>query len=161
MQTGVVVKWSVVLAVLVAVLSVAVAGSGLHKSPLAGGLVSIAVAIVLNLFAIFMALRETAPQNTYGRQLLVGLMIGLVGGVLIYLSSWLMLSTVFPNYLDEMREGYAEFMRASGLPADQVDAQIRQMEGTTPASQSVAGLIGTFFTSLIAAAIIGIVVRKK
>ena len=32
------------------------------------------------------------------------MLIGVIGGALIFLSSWLMLSVVFPNYLDEMRE---------------------------------------------------------
>ena len=158
---NVVIKWSGVLAVVVAVLSLLVAVAGLHESPMVGGLGFVVVAILVNLAAVFLALRETKDQNAYGKQLMNGVLIGVIAGALIFLSSWAMLSVVFPDYLGEMKEGYTAFFEASGVPEDVMQQQIAQLEATTPVSQSMAGFIGTFFTSIIAAAIIGIFVRKR
>ena len=156
-----VVKWSIVLAGLVTVLSLVIGISGLHKNALVGGVLSIGIAILFNLGTVFMALKETATESSYGKQLLNGVSIGLIAGVLIFLSSWLLLTVIFPEYLDEMRAGYIDWLQAAGLPEEQMQQQIATMEATTPVSQSLAGLMGTFFTSLIAAAIIGIFLRKK
>jgi len=63
--------------------------------------------------------------------------------------------------LEEMRAGYEEWIRAMGLPEEQLQQQLAAMEETTPARQSAAGFVGTFFTSLVAGAIVGIFVRKR
>ena len=110
---------------------------------------------------MFLALRQTARDNTYFQQLLNGVLIGAIAGVLIFLSSWLMLSVVFPNYLEEAREGTIAFLESVEVPDAQLDAQIEKLEQMTPLSQAVPGLIGTFFTSLFLAAIVGIFQRKK
>ncbi len=102
---NVVIKWSVVLAGVVAVFSLLIAVSGLHESPMVGGLGFVVVAILINLAAVFMALRETKHENAYGKQLLNGVLIGAIAGGLVFLSSWVMLSVVFPDYLDEMKAG--------------------------------------------------------
>jgi hypothetical protein len=156
-----VVKWSVILAGLVAALSVLIAVTGMHKNPITGGLVAIGLAILINVVVVFLALRQTARDNTYVQQLLNGVLIGAIAGVLIFLSSWLMLSVVFPNYMEEMREGAIAFLESIEVPDAQFDAQIEKLEQMTPLSQAVPGLIGTFFTSLFVAAIVGIFQRKK
>ena len=158
---GVVVKWSVILAVLVAILSLVIAMTGLHTHPLAGGLLSIGIAIIMNIAVVFMALRETAGENTWGGQALNSLLIGLVAGVLIFASSYVILSMIFPDYLNEMADGHREFLAAGGLPGDQVETQVAAIRATTPASQSLSGLLGTFVTSLLSGAIIGIFLRRK
>ena len=154
------VKWGVILAVVIAALSVSIAVTGMHRSPIVG-LVFVVVAIVINIAAVFMALRQTAGENSYIKQLLGGLLIGVVAGILIFLSSWLMLSVVFPNYLAESREGAIAFLESMNLPEDQLDVQIEKLDDATPLNQAVSGLIGTFFTSLFAGAIIGIFQRRK
>jgi hypothetical protein len=60
-----------------------------------------------------------------------------------------------------MRAGTLEFMEAAGVPQDRLDKQAQMMEQLTPMTQAMNGAIGTFFTSLVAAAMIGIWVRKK
>ncbi len=158
---GVVIKWSLILAVLVTILSLVIGMTGLHTNPIAGGLLTIGIAIIMNLAVVFMALREKAAENAYGAQLINGLLIGLVGGILIFVSSWTILTFVFPNYLSEMAAGYREFLTSAGIPADQVETQVEAIASSTPASQSLSGLIGTLFTSVIGGALIGIFVRRK
>jgi L-cystine uptake protein TcyP (sodium:dicarboxylate symporter family) len=158
---NVAVKWSVILAVLVTALTVVLKLSGLHANPIAGGVAAIGIAIVLNLVVVYMALRQTASESTYGKQVLSGVLIGLIGGALIFLSSWLLLAVVFPDYLEELREGYVAWLESTGMPEGQLQQQIEQMDRATPLRQSVPGFIGTLATSIVAAAIIGIFLRKK
>ena len=158
---GVVVKWSLILAASVAAMTVVINLTGMHTSPLAGGILAIGIAIILNVLTLFMALRATAPQNTYGGQLLNALMFGLVAGVLIFACSWILSTYIFPNTVSEMVAGFKEWIQQSGLPEDQVQAQMQAMDQTTATTQARNGAIGTLFTSLIAGAIIAIFQRRK
>ncbi len=158
---GVIVKWSIVLAVLVTVVSLAIMGTGMHRNPVVGGLASIGLAIVLNVVVVVLALRQTAPGSAYVRQLLNGALIGVIAGCLIFASSWMMLSFVFPNAIAEMKTGYVETMQAAGATDEQVEQLRTRMESATPVNQAVPGLVGTFFTSLIVAAVAGAFLRKK
>ena len=156
-----VVKGSIALAGAVALVSILMAVTGMHKNPILGGIVSLVVVIGLDIVAVWWVLKQTAADNGYGKQLLNGLLVGVVAGVLIFLFSWVMLTVLFPNYMDEANDAMIEWMESSGMPQEQVEAQIERAENATPLRQSMAGLIGTFFTSLIAGAIVAIFVRKK
>jgi len=155
------IKASVALAVLVGLMTVVIALSGLHTNPVVGGAVSISLAILLNIAVVFWALKQTASENSYGLQLTNGVIIGIFGGFLVFAVSWLLLTLVFPDYLEQMRVGYIEWMEASGMPRTQVDEQRELLGQATPMSQSLPGWVGTFFTSLIAAAITAIFQRRK
>jgi len=157
---NVVVKWSVILAVLVAAFSILIAVTGMHENPITA-MVFVVVAIVINVVVVFMALRQTAGDNSYVQQLLNGVLIGAIAGILIFLSSWMMLSVLFPDYLAESKEGTIAFLESMNLPEEQLDSQIEKLDRATPMNQAASGLIGTFFTSLFAAAIVGIFKRKK
>jgi hypothetical protein len=155
-----VVKGSIGLAVAVGVVSILFFVLGLHQNPLMS-LVSIALFIVFNVVAIYWVLNQTAAENTYGAQLLNGLLVGVIAGLAIFVLSWLNLAVIFPDALEETRVGTIEFLETSGLPQDQLDARIAKLDEMTPLSQSVPGLIGTLATSVIVAAIVAIFRRKK
>ena len=133
----------------------------MHKNPILSGLVSIGLFILFNVGAIIWVLKQTAAENGYGKQLVNSLLVGVIAGVLIFVLSWIQLSFLFPDALAEMREGYVATMENAGMPQAQMDAAIAQMEGTTAASQSASGMIGTFITSLIVGAVTAIFLRKK
>ncbi len=158
---GVVIKWSAILVVSVAALTVLINLAGLHTNPLSGGIIAIGVAIALNVGTLFMALKATASQNTYGGQLLNALMFGLVAGVLIFACSWILSTYVFPNTVSEMQAGFKEWIQRSSFPEAQAQSQIAAIDQTTAATQAMNGAIGTLFTSLIAGAIIAIFKRRK
>ena len=155
-----VVKGSVGLAVAVGLVSILYVALGLHTNPMMG-LVSIALFIVFNVGAVYWVLNQSAAENAYGAQLLNGLILGAIAGVLIFVFSWLNLAVIFPDAMEEMRVGYIEWMEAAGLPQDQLDKQIAKLDEATPVSQSLPGLIGTLVTSVIVAAIVAIFKRKK
>jgi hypothetical protein len=152
---------SVVLAVLVTLVSIVIAATGLHENPMVVGPGFILVAIVINLGAVFWALKSNAAEAGYGRQLGNGALIGIIAGVVIFLASFVLLTYVFPDYIAEMRAGTLEFMEGAGVPQDKLDQQAAAMEAMTPATQALNGTLGTFFTSLVGAAILAIFLRKK
>ncbi|RMH19389.1 MAG: DUF4199 domain-containing protein [Acidobacteria bacterium] len=155
------VKASLILAGLVALLSAVVYLSGLHKNFAAGQTVFLAGAIAINVAVVYAALAATAAETGYGGQVLNAAAIGLLGGALVVLVSWLMLAAVFPNALDEVRQGAIDFMEASGMPDEQKQQQLEQIRNATPWSQSLPGGIGTFATSLVAGLVIAAFKRRK
>lgn len=158
---NVVVKYSVILAAAVIVVSALLYASGLHANPALGGLLSIGLFILFNVGAIYLALAQTAGENGYGKQLFNAAGVGLLAGALIFLGSWLLLAVVFPDALAEMKDGYIEMLQAAGQSEQQIDAVVQQFDKATPISQSVPALIGTFITSLVVGAIVAIFKRKK
>jgi hypothetical protein len=156
-----VIKAGVALAVLVEILSVIWAVAGLHQMNPIFGFVLLVVFIVLNVGCIYWALKQTAAENGYGKQLLNVVVFGLIAGVLIFAFSMLNLSVLFPNYLEEEATVLIEFIEGAGLPEDAMQARLEQIEARTPVRQSISGLIGTFVTSLIVGAIVAVFMRKK
>jgi hypothetical protein len=159
---GGVIKAGLLLVVLVAALSLGIALSGLHESsPLAAQFAFVIPAILLNVGCVFWGLRMTAAQAGYGGQVLNGLLIGVVAGVLIFAFSFLMLTVLLPDHLAEVKAATIEWAQASSLPEETKAKQIESVEKTTALSQALAGLVGTAATSLIAAAVIAIRVRRR
>ena len=113
-----------------------------------------------NVSPVVWALKQTAGENGYGRQLGNAALIGLIGGVLVFAGSML-LFTVFPNYLEEFKTAQIAGLEQWNLPEDRLEAQIAQIEAVTPVRSSLQGAIGTLFTSLIVGAIVAIFQRKK
>ena len=123
---------SVALMSMVLVVGVLMYATGLHENALIGGQGSRVLVIGANIAVVFWALKQTAKENGYLRQLGNGTLIGVIGGVLVFVASMVLL-TLLPDY----------------------------NETTTSVSSSMQGLIGTFFTSLIVGAIVAIFQRKK
>jgi len=95
-------KASVALVVMVMAVSALLYATGLHANPLIGGVGSLVLIIAMNVAIVFWALKQTASRNRYLRQLGNSALIGLIGGVLVFLGS-IALLTALPNYLDEMQ----------------------------------------------------------
>ena len=155
-----VVKASVALVAVVMLISLVMYFTGLHENPLIGGLGSLVLLIGANVAIVFWALKQTSAENGYLRQLGSAALIGLIGGVLVFLGSMLLL-TVLPDYLEDMKTMQVASLEQFNLPDDVMDKQIEKIEAVTPVSSSMQGMIGTFFTSLIIGAIIAIFKRKK
>jgi len=152
-----VLKWSVILVAVVTLMNLIIIGTGLHTNPIAGSLF-VVLALVFNITALIMLLRETRADCGYGKQLLNAILLGLIAGVLIFATSFLVLSVLFPNSIPEMIDGRIAFLES----ADETrQTQIAAVQGITAMAQATAGLMGTFFTSLLVGAILAIFLRKK
>ncbi len=155
-----VLKWSVILVALVTLMNLILVGTGLHANPLVG-ILGIVLAIGFNIAVVIMLLRKTRADCGYGKQLLNSILLGLIAGVLIFATSFLVLSVLFPNSIPEMIDGTIAFLESAPIDDDTRQAQIAAARETTATAQATAGLIGTFFTSLLVGAILAIFLRKK
>ena len=153
------VRFGLILGVVVAALGYLVPIFGLHTNPIMPT-VFVGAAVVANVVCVFLALRQTAADATWMRQVGNGLGVGAIGAVLIFVGSWTMTTWVFPNYYAEYVAATREMLTAAGLSADQVAAQMAAIEGTTPAGSAFSGAIGAIITSVVAGAVVGAFKRQ-
>ena len=153
---------SVALMVAVMIVSVLMYVTGLHQNALVGGLGSLVLVIGANIAVVFWVLKQTAEESGYLSQLGKGALVGVVGGILVFLGSMALL-TALPDYLIDMKETQISTLEAWGanIPEEVMEQKVAEIEAMTPVKSSMQGLIGTFFTSLIVGAIVAIFKRKK
>lgn len=153
------VRFGLILGVVVAAMGYLVPILGLHTNPIMPT-VFVGAAVVANVVCVFLALRRTAADATWMRQVVNGLVVGAIGAILIFVGSWTMTTWVFPSYYAEYVAAAREMLTAAGLSADQVAAQMAAIEGTTPAGSAFSGAIGAIITSLVAGAVVGAFKRQ-
>ncbi len=154
-------KASLILVASVALLNVVVFVSGLHESFTTGQVTFLVGAIALNVGVVYWALDRDASTKGYIAQLLTALGIGLIAGFLIVVVSWGMMSFVFPNAIEEMKQGAITHLQQQNTPEDEYQRQVAILESTTPMSQALPGGMGTVFTSLLSGAVIAVFRRRK
>jgi uncharacterized ion transporter superfamily protein YfcC len=101
------VRWGVILGVAVAALNLVFGFAGWHRTYEMAA-VFLVVAILINVVTVTLCLRESASSEGWPGQIRNGLIVGLVGSVIIFITSWLVTTVVFPDYFAEMAEGYRE-----------------------------------------------------
>lgn len=153
------VKYGLALGIVVAVLGFLIPIFGLHTNVLAPTLF-VVLAIIVNVVFVYMALRETAATATWVRQATNGLVVGAIGGVILFASSWVMTTVVFPDYYAEYAAAMRSALETAGLPANRIDAQVAAVEASSPASSALSGAIGAVVTGGIAGAVIGLFKRR-
>lgn len=157
---GAAVKWGVILALAVTVFNAIWVLAGLHTSlPAAAGY--IAVVTILDIVAVVIALKATASENSYGKQLLGGIVLGVAGGALIFLTSWLMMTFLFPNVIPEQIAGFTAAYESLPLPEEQRQQAIDALQGVTALNSSFQGAMGALVTSIVVGAIAGIFLRRR
>ena len=154
------VRWGVILGGAVAVLSLGFGLAGWHRI-YEMSFVFLAVAILINVVMVVLCLRERASSDGWLHQVKNGLVVGLVGSVIIFVTSWLVTTTVFPDYFMEMANGYREAYANMGLSEEEVADLVAATAATSPVRSAFDGVVGTMATSLLVAAIAGWWLRKK
>lgn len=154
------IRWGVILGAAVAVLSLVFGLLGWHRT-FEMSFVFLAVAILINVVTVVLCLRERAATESWLGQVGNGLLVGLVGSVIIFIGSWLVMAVVFPDYFAEMAEGYRETYAGMGLSEGEVADLVEATANTSPLRSAFDGVVGTMVTSLIVAAIAGIWLRRK
>jgi hypothetical protein len=144
----------------VAVLNVIFGLAGWHRN-LEMAFVFLALAIPINMVTVVLCLREQAGTDGWAGQIRNGLIVGLVGSAIIFVTSWLVTTVVFPDYFREMADGYREAYVAMGLSEGEVDDLVAATAATSPVRSAFDGVVGTMMTSLVVAAIAGAWLRKK
>jgi hypothetical protein len=151
----------IVLGVLVAIWTLLMGATGLYKHPI--GALLFFVVIPINIAVVVWGLRKTRDRGfRYRQQLLAGLVIGVVGGAIVFCNSYLFTTVLFPNYFDDLLAIQEEMLGAAGLPEEQIAARMEAAEAAaTPRNAAVQGAIGTVVTSLVTTMIAGAFLRKK
>ena len=155
------VKAGLILAGIVTLINLLIPVVGLHRNALVAGFGAVVLYLIINVVMVWWSLSRTADANGYGKQLLDGLILGVVGGVVILITSLVPLQLLFPDYLPEMAESILAAMEQAGMPQEAIDERAAMYDRATPFGQAMAGAIGTVVTSVVAAAIIAIFKRKK
>ena len=146
-------KYGLILGIVVGAMGFALATLGLHTNAMAPP-AFIATAIVVNVVIVVLALRRTASDSNWGGQILNGLVLGVVGAAIVFLSSYVMTTVVFPDYYAEFAEAARMRAAAGGLSPAEIEAQVAMATGT-PASSAFSGALGAVITSVAVAAITG------
>ena len=153
------VRYGIVLGVIVGAMGFAFAILGLHTSETAPMWFVIA-AIIINVVIVVLATQRTAPHSNWGHQVLNGLVLGVVGAAIIFLSSWVMTAVVFPDYYAEFAEAARQHAVAAGLSAAEIEEAVAMSSGT-PVGTAFSGASGTVITSVVVAAIAGYFKRTR
>jgi len=154
------VRWGVILGGAVAVLNLMFGLVGWHRI-YEMSFVFLAIAILINATTVVLCLRERASSDGWLAQVKNGVVVGSVGSVVIFVTSWLVTTVVFPDYFTAMADGYRGVYVNMGLSGDEVADLVAATAATSPVRSAFDGVVGTMATSLVVAAIAGGWLRKK
>jgi hypothetical protein len=151
----------VVLGVLVELWTLVMGYTGWYKDPAMVN--AFFLVIPLQIAVLWWALRKTAAEGRrFGGQVLAGLLISLVAGVIIFAGSYLFTTVLFPGYFDDVAAVSEQMYRSQGKSDAEIQALMESYRrGATPLMNSLTGVIGTVVTGLVASALIGAFVRRK
>jgi len=117
--------------------------------------------IPLQIGILLWSLHRTAPATGYGRQVWNGVSSSLLGSIIIYWTSLLFTTVVFPHYFQDLEALGRQLMAKQGLSAAQIDAAVRlQAPMQTPRASAMAGAIGTVVTGFLTSVVAAIWLRK-
>lgn len=134
--------------------------TGWYKDP--AMLFAFFLVIIIEVVLLVVGLRQTAAQNTYGRQVIAGTTMSIIAAVIIFFGSLLFTTVAFPSYFDDLKAGYTAMLTAQGKPAADAEAEAQKtLGGQTSLGNALQGVAGTIGTGLIASLIIAAFARKK
>lgn len=121
--------------------------------------VMFAIGLAIYIGAIILAHKEFKRHNggymTYGQGVLIGTLTVFIAGIIGGLFSYIYISYVDPNILEEMKEMQITMMEKFNLPEDQMDEAIARVErDTTAAKQLQNGLLNGIFSGLVLSLIV-------
>jgi len=120
------------------------------------------VVIPIQIGVLLWGLRKTAPQAGYGRQVLHGVAMSVLGSLIIFGGSLLFTTIVFPSYFKELEALGRLKMAQEGLSPARIEELIRlQAPWQKPLPTAFAGVFGTWVTGLVTSLLAAIWLRRK
>ena len=154
------VRAGVLLGVLCVIWTFVMGFTGWYKDPIMLNLFFLV--ILLEIGVVIWTLRKTAPSATWGVQVLNGLVLSLVAGVIIFAGSLLFTTVAFPTYFSDLQAAQTGMLRAAGMSEADIQTQVAAAAAMqTPFMNAISGVIGTVVTGVVVAAIAGAFLRKK
>lgn len=159
---NVIIRGGVLLGVLVTIFSWGFAFSGMHKNASAESTFAL-VATLIEVGVLIWALKKTAAQGrTWFGQVSAGTMLAFVGGCLIFATSYMLVTQLYPSYFAEFNAASVERSRALGMDDAAIQAALaKAAPNQTPLVSSVTGFVMTVLTGLIVSAVAAIWIRHK
>ncbi len=156
-----IIRYGVILGVLVEIWTAIMIATGWYRDPAL--LILFFLVIPIQITILIMALRETAAAGAvYGKQVLNGIAISLIAGVIVLGGSVFLTTVVFPNYFSDLKALGMEMLAKAGHSAEEIDAQIRVNKGLyDPWMNGVRGFVGTTVLGAIVTAFTGFFIRKR
>lgn len=134
--------------------------TGWYADPVMMNVFFVVVLIQIGILAILLA--KTRHRFGYGRQVAHGLVASAVGAAIIFGSSLLFTTVLFPDYFETLRAVHEAQLTAEGLSADEIAARVEAAAGAqTPLMQALSGVFGTLVTGLVVSLILAIFLRRK
>ena len=157
-----IVKAGIALGLSVGVWMFVIGATGWYKNPDMAWLFNLG-AILIEIGVLIWGLKQTAAAGRrYGGQILAGLSICLVGGLIIVVVSMVFTGVVFTDVFDELEIMMADSMTNQGMSEQQIEDALTMTAFTrTPLAQAIFGLIGTMISGLIISLITAAFVRSK
>jgi len=159
MEWKTVVKWGLILGVLVVLWQFVMGFTGWYADPVLAN--AFLLVVLIDIVVVVLALRETRARQGYGKQVLTGLLVGVVGSVLVLGGSLLFTTVAFPDYFETMASMQETVLAQQGLPPETVAAVAAKTRSTTPLAAALQGVAGTIVTSLVVALLAAIGYRRK
>ena len=120
------------------------------------------VVVVVQIVVLVLGLKKTAVENRYGQQVWAGTLMSIIGSIIIFVTSLIFTTLIFPNYFNELQEMHRQILLESGKSSDEIEMLIIQMNVTqTSFLQALFGMIGTIVTGFIISLILGSIFKKK
>ena len=150
----------IVLGLLVAGWTLVMGFTGWYKDP---ALSSAFFAVVLiQIVVLIVTLAKTRESRGYLGQIGVGVVASLVAAVIIFGSSMVFTTVLFPEYFEELRAMQELLLREQGLDEAAIREQVAAAAPMqTPFMQAFAGFAGTTVTGLVVSAVAAIFLRKR
>jgi hypothetical protein len=157
---GIAIRGGIVLGILVTIWQFVMGITGWYKDPV---LLNVFFLVILfEVVVLLWALKRTAPDSSYGRQVANGLVLSLVAGAIIICSSLVFTTIAYPHYFEELRACQTEMMKAQGLSEADIKAQLAAAAALqTPIGNALTGFAGTVGTALVVSAVAAMFWRKK
>lgn len=134
--------------------------TGWYRHPLLHVLFWLVIPIQVGVLVL--SLKGTAAQDGYLRQVGRGVNASFLGAMIIYGSSILFTTVVFPSYFRDVEQMGRAMMARQGLTPDQIEAAVRaQAPMLTPRASALAGAIGTLVTGLLTSTLAALALHRK
>jgi hypothetical protein len=162
------VKFGIYTGISVAVWTIIMGLTGWFKDPILLNLFWMVV--IFQFVLLYIGLKKSSIEarvngefgKSYTELIKNGLLITIIAGVLIFFSSLLFTTQIYPEYFNELRETYQQILTSSGKSEIEIEKLLEENSKTqTPFLQALFGFIGTFLTGLLGSSIFSAIFRKR
>jgi len=120
------------------------------------------IAIPIQIAVIVWGLQKTSSRNGYGRQVVHGVAISVLGSLILFGASLLATTLLFPHYFKEMETLGRLKMAQDGLAPERIEELIRlQVAWQRPLPRAFSAVFATWVLGLLSSLIAAAFMRRR